>query len=131
LGNEICKAFGLLSLTHLVVNTLREEMAQQSWQDLHKIPFNPLLSLVFLIHFLYVFKRTITRGKPNLPPSPPKIPIIGNLHQLGTFPHRPLQALSNKYGPLMFLYLVNVPTLVVLSANMAREIMKIHDIVIQ
>ncbi|XP_059443549.1 cytochrome P450 71A1-like [Corylus avellana] len=103
-------------------------MAQQSWQDLLKIPFNPLLSLVFLIPFLYVFKR-IRNGKPNLPPSPPKIPIIGNLHQLGTLPHRSLQALSNKYGPLMFLYLGNVPTLVVSSADMAKEIMKTHDII--
>ncbi|XP_059442631.1 cytochrome P450 71A1-like [Corylus avellana] len=103
-------------------------MGQQSWQDLHKIPFNPLLSLVLLIPFLYVFKR-IRSGKTNVPPSPPKIPIIGNLHQLGTLPHRSLQALSNKYGPLMFLYLGNVPTLVVSSADMAREIMKTHDII--
>jgi hypothetical protein len=104
-------------------------MAKQSWpQELQKLPFNPLLSLVFLIAFLYVFKR-ITRGKPNLPLSPPKIPIIGNLHQLRTLPHRSLQALSNKYGPLMFMYLGSVPTLVVSSADMAREIMKTHEII--
>jgi cytochrome P450 len=103
-------------------------LLQQSWQELHKIPFNPLLLLVFLIPFLYVFKH-ITSVKHNLPPSPPKLPIIGNFHQLGTLPHRSLQALSNKYGPLMFMYLGNVPTLVVSSADMAREIMKTHDIV--
>jgi hypothetical protein len=102
-------------------------MAQQSWQqELQKIPFNPLLSLVFLIPFLYVFKR-IRSSKTNLPPSPPKIPIIGNLHQFGTISHRYFQALSNKYGPLMFMYLGNVPTLVVSSADMTREIMKTHD----
>jgi cytochrome P450 len=104
-------------------------MAQQSWlQELQKIPFNPLLSLVFLIPFFHVFKR-ITRSKTNLPASPPKIPIIGNMHQLGKLPHRSLQALSNKYGPLMFMYLGNVPTLVVSSAEKAKEMMKTHDII--
>jgi cytochrome P450 len=111
----------------VILNTLREEMELQSWQDLLKIPFSPLLSLVFLIPFLYVFKR-IRNGKPNLPPSPPKLPIIGNLHQLGTLPHRSLQALSNKYGPLMFLHLGNAPTLIVSSADMAREMMKTNDV---
>ncbi|KAE8124347.1 hypothetical protein FH972_019245 [Carpinus fangiana] len=103
-------------------------LLQQSWQELQKIPFNPLLSLVFVIPFLYVFKRSRS-VKPNLPPSPPKLPIIGNLHQLGTLPHRSLQALSNKYGPLMFLYIGSAPTLVVSSAEMAREMMKTHDII--
>jgi len=101
---------------------------QQSWQELHKIPFTPLLSLVFLISFLYVFK-CIRSGKSNLPPSPPKLPIIGNLHQLGALPHRSLQVLSKKYGSLMFLHLGNAPTLVVSSADMAREIMKTHDVI--
>jgi cytochrome P450 len=103
-------------------------LLQQSWQELHKIPFTPLLSLVFLISFLYVFKR-IRSGKPNLPPSPPKLPIIGNLHLLGALPHRSLQALSKKYGSLMFLHLGNAPTLIVSSADMAREIMKTHDVI--
>jgi len=101
---------------------------QQSWQELHKIPFTPLLSLIFLISFLYVFKH-IRSGKSNLPPSPPKLPIIGNLHQLGALPHRSLQVLSKKYGSLMFLHLGNAPTLVVSSADMAREIMKTHDVI--
>ena len=66
---------------------------------------------------------------PNLPPSPPKLPIIGNLHQLGTLPHRSLQALSKKYGPVMFVYFGRAPTLVVSPADMANEMVKTHDIV--
>ncbi|XP_059444316.1 cytochrome P450 71A1-like [Corylus avellana] len=101
---------------------------QQSWQELQNIPFNPLLSAILIICSLYVFKR-IRSVKSNLPPSPPKLPIIGNLHQLGTLPHRSLQSLSNKYGPLMFLCLGNAPTLVVSSANMAKEMIKTNDII--
>jgi cytochrome P450 len=105
-------------------------LQQSIWQELHKIPFiNPFLSLLFLISFLYVFKRIGSSGKPNLPPSPPKLPIIGNLHQLGTLPHRSVQGLSKKYGPLMLLNLGHRLTLVVSSVDMAREMLKTHDVV--
>ncbi|MFS7910595.1 putative indoleacetaldoxime dehydratase [Helianthus anomalus] len=55
---------------------------------------------------------TFRYGK-NLPPSPWKLPVIGNLHQLGSHPHRALQALSQKYGPVMHLHFGSVPTLIV------------------
>ena len=53
-------------------------LLQQSWQELHKLSFqlNPLLSLLILFTFLYVFNH-IRSDKPNLPPSPPKLPFIG------------------------------------------------------
>ncbi|KAI3954586.1 hypothetical protein MKW98_019717 [Papaver atlanticum] len=54
----------------------------------------------------------------------------GNLHQLGNdLPHVSLQKLCNKYGPLMFLKLGSIPTLVVSSADMAKEILTTHDLV--
>ncbi|XP_010426321.1 PREDICTED: cytochrome P450 71A22-like [Camelina sativa] len=75
------------------------------------------------------FKKQMTRKKSNTPVSPPRLPLIGNLHQLGRHPHRSLCSLSNRYGPLMLLHFGRVPVLVVSSADMARDILKTHDLV--
>nr|QBS13810.1 9,13-epoxy-labd-14-ene hydroxylase [Marrubium vulgare] len=64
----------------------------------------------------------------NSPPSPPKLPIIGNLHQIGRLPHRDLQAMARKHGPLMLLHFGSVPVLIASSADTAREFMKTHDV---
>lgn len=64
----------------------------------------------------------------NLPPSPPRLPLIGNLHQLGRFPHRSLRALSEKYGPLLLLHLGNSPTRLVSYPDLVKEIAKNHDV---
>ncbi|XP_058070560.1 cytochrome P450 71A1-like [Magnolia sinica] len=93
-----------------------------------------LISLLFLAIAFVIF-ATLNAGraakKSNELPSPSKLPIIGNLHQLGSpgsLLHHSLQSLSNKYGPLMLLHLGNIPTLVVSSAEMAEEILKNHDL---
>ncbi|CAN1136421.1 Cytochrome P450 71A1 [Linum perenne] len=89
-----------------------------------------LISLVLVIPSLYLLMNLFLShtGKLNLPPSPSKLPIIGNLHQLSTLLHRSLKSLCEKYGPLMLIQMGKAPTLVVSSADVAREIMKNHDI---
>ena len=105
-------------------------LPQQLWQELHGVTQFALFLFSLLLPFLlFKLHQLDGKGKLNLPLSPPKLPVIGNLHQLGRLPHRSLRVLSSKYGPLMLLHLGHVPTLVVSSAEMAREIMKTHEIV--
>ncbi|XXG79877.1 hypothetical protein AAC387_Pa09g0851 [Persea americana] len=84
-----------------------------------------LLPLLFLTT-LIIFKKS--RSSLNLPPGPPPLPIIGNMHQLGVVSHNSLLSLSKTYGPLLHLQLGSVPTLVVSSAELAKEVMKYQDL---
>ena len=83
------------------------------------------LLLLFLLPLCHgYFSKQILE---NLPPGPPRLPILGNLHQLGRLPHVSLYRLSQQYGPVMHLRLGQVPALVVSSPQMAKEVLKVHD----
>ncbi|KAL2933257.1 Cytochrome P450 71A24 [Bienertia sinuspersici] len=98
---------------------------------LEKLPFQPVAIMLFSIFLLFLYKwlSTTYNSKRNSPPSPLKLPILGNLLQLGNLPHRSLRSLSQQYGELMLLHIGSKPTLVVSSASAAQEIMKTHDVV--
>ncbi|XP_022889899.1 cytochrome P450 71A8-like [Olea europaea var. sylvestris] len=102
---------------------------QQITQSILQNPFLCTLISTILICFLMKRRQPTPTAKKTLPPSPAKIPILGNLHQIGTLPHRSLQSLAKKHGPLMLLHFGKVPTLVVSSPDAAREIMKTHDVI--
>ena len=85
----------------------------------------PLLLLLFSLAFL--LEKKLAFKKQKQPPGPPKLPIIGNLHQVVVLAHRSLCQLSKKYGPVILLHLGFVPTLVS-SAEAAKKVLKDHDI---
>ncbi|KAI3454388.1 hypothetical protein Pfo_011051 [Paulownia fortunei] len=88
-----------------------------------------MLFISLITFYLLMKKKGKDTNTRRLPPGPKRLPIIGNLHQLGKLPHRSLQNLSKTYGDLLFLQLGLVPTLVVSSPDRAREIFKNHDLV--
>ncbi|KAL0432861.1 UNVERIFIED_CONTAM: cytochrome [Sesamum latifolium] len=90
-----------------------------------------LLILVLPVIFIYLFLKNRKAAKTLVPPGPPGLPLIGNLHQFVTVTnlHIHLWELSRKYGPLMRMKLGPVPVLVVSSAKLAKEVMKTQDAV--
>ncbi|KAL8144140.1 hypothetical protein V2J09_017172 [Rumex salicifolius] len=91
-----------------------------------------ILLIVFLFCFsLLILKLLSSTQKWNklkkLPPGPKQLPILGNILQLTDKPHHALADLSRVHGPLMTLKLGCINTLVVSSADMAREVFVKHD----
>ena len=62
-----------------------------------------------------------------LPPGPKPFPVIGNLLELGDQPHRSLTRLAKAHGPIMTLQLGGVTTIVISSADTAKEVLQTHD----
>ena len=76
--------------------------------------------------------RSSRKSKANtkLPPGPSPLPIIGNLLALGNKPHHSLARLSDIHGPIMTLKLGQVTTIVISAADMAREVLQTHDLLL-
>ncbi|KAK9061458.1 hypothetical protein SSX86_018639 [Deinandra increscens subsp. villosa] len=87
-----------------------------------------ILVVVFSIRLYISLNIRSKKSIPKLPPGPPKLPIIGNLHQiLGKPRHETLWQLSKEYGPIMQVHIGSKHFLIVSSSALAKQILKTQD----
>ncbi|CAI0378876.1 unnamed protein product [Linum tenue] len=97
--------------------------------------FDIILLLASLLFLFFAAANRFTISKPsiltNLPAGPATLPFLGNVHNLifsSSDLHRALHRLSLKHGPLFPLKLGQISIVIVSSPELAKEILKDHDI---
>ena len=86
-----------------------------------------LISLPILVTLLS--RKSTPTSKKRRPPGPWNLPLIGSLlHFLKSHPPVVLRDLANKYGPVMFLRMGQIDTVVISSPPAAEEVLREKDI---
>ncbi|XP_004504637.1 isoflavone 2'-hydroxylase-like [Cicer arietinum] len=83
------------------------------------------LSIFFIIRLLFQSRRF-----KNLPPGPPSLPIIGNLHHLKRPLHRTFKELTKKYGDVISLWFGSRLVVVVSSLSEFQQCFTKNDVVL-
>ncbi|KAK3442186.1 hypothetical protein EUGRSUZ_B02410 [Eucalyptus grandis] len=68
------------------------------------------------------------KRRPNLPPSPKALPVLGHLHLLSPLIHRSFRDFAARLGPLFSLRLGSVLCVVASTPDLARELLKTHEL---
>ncbi|XP_048426853.1 cytochrome P450 71AU50-like [Pyrus x bretschneideri] len=86
-----------------------------------------IVGLLALVYVLQAWTKSNNKKK-RLPPGPRGLPLFGNLHMLGEFPHRDLHRLAQKHGDIMYLCLGLAPVIIASSPQAAELFLKTHDL---
>ncbi|CAL5079814.1 unnamed protein product [Urochloa decumbens] len=92
----------------------------------------PLLLLLPLLYLLLSWRRKQRAQddeRRRAPPGPPEqLPVLGNLLQIGSRPHRYFQAVARRHGPVVEVRLGRVRAVVVSSPEAAKEVLRTNDL---
>lgn len=89
-----------------------------------------LITLAATLSVTFIALVANLRRRKRLPPGPFAWPVLGNFPSLSTgggLPHEVLRSLAQKYGGLMYLRLGSVPTIVVSSVEVSKELFQTLD----
>lgn len=90
------------------------------------------LIVLFLFSLLFIVKLSSSRNsskKRRRPPGPWGLPFVGSIHHMVTSqPHAALWDLAEKHGPVMYLRLGQIDTVVISSADGAQEVLQTKDV---
>lgn len=89
-----------------------------------------LLSLLFILTLTLILLQKKSRRLRNLPPGPPTIPVLGNLHHIKQPIHRTFSALSHKYGDIMSLWFGSRLVVVISSPSLVQECFNKNDLIL-
>ncbi|XP_058187589.1 cytochrome P450 81Q32-like [Rhododendron vialii] len=93
------------------------------------LPYVSLSAFSLLIAFIFLSQIT-RRGRRNLPPSPPYLPVIGHLHLIKQPLHRTFHKLSQTLGPVFSVRFGSQLVVVVSSPSAVEECFTRNDIVL-
>ncbi|KAL2492407.1 Cytochrome [Abeliophyllum distichum] len=96
-------------------------MDLRQWLEEHFLPSILFASILLVLGLKFFSNNNIQKRNFNTPPSPPKLPIIGNLHQLRNMPHLSLYDLAKRFGPIIHLQLELLSGKRVQSYGFVRE----------
>lgn len=83
--------------------------------------------VLFVAAMLFLLRLQRRSHYGRLPPGPPGWPVFGNMFDLGSMPHKTLAGLQKDYGPVVWLRIGSINTMVLLTADTATELFKNHD----